>query len=91
MRFVVKEVVVLGDICDDAEPIRHFHGHHVFWVQQGRNPQLFLCYFKCLQQNKGRDVLNNNNNTNNKFDLLDIFGGITTLHWILFMSTDQDE
>lgn len=49
LRLVVEEIVILGDIGDDAEPVRHFHGHHVFWVQQGRNPQLCLSHFKCLR------------------------------------------
>ncbi len=49
LRLVVEEVVVLGDVCDDAEPVRHFHGHHVFCVQQGWNPQLCLCHFKRLR------------------------------------------
>lgn len=49
LRLVVEEIVILGDIGDDAEPVRHFHGHHVFRVQQGRNPQLCLSDFKCLQ------------------------------------------
>lgn len=47
-RPVVEKVVVLGHVCDDAEPVGHFHGHHVFGVQQGRDPQLRLGHFKSL-------------------------------------------
>lgn len=49
---VVEEVVVLGDIRDDAEPIGYLHREHVFWIQQGRNPQLSLGHFKCLGMSK---------------------------------------
>lgn len=48
MRLVVEEVVVLGDVCDNTEPIGDFHGDHVFWIQQGRNPQLSLGHVECL-------------------------------------------
>lgn len=49
LSFVVEEVVVLRDICDDAQPVGHLHGHHVLWVQQGWNPQLCLRHLKCLK------------------------------------------
>lgn len=49
VRLVVEEVVVLGDVCDDAEPIGDSHGDHVFWIQQGRNPQLGLGHVECLE------------------------------------------
>lgn len=49
VRLVVEEVVVLGDVCDDAEPIGDFHGDHVFWIQQGRNPQLGLGHLERLE------------------------------------------
>lgn len=48
VRLVVEEVVVLGDVCDNTEPIGDFHGDHVFWIQQGRNPQLRLSHIECL-------------------------------------------
>lgn len=48
-RLVGEEVVVLGDIGDDAEPVRHFHGHHVLWVQQSWNTQLCLGHLKRLR------------------------------------------
>lgn len=48
LRLVGEEVVVLGDVGDDAEPVRHFHGNHVFWVQQGRNPQFCFRHIKRL-------------------------------------------
>lgn len=53
-RLVVEEVVVLRDVGDDAETVRHFHGHHVFWVQQGWDPQLCLCHIKGLRGTKDR-------------------------------------
>lgn len=52
VRLVVEVVVVLGDVRDDAEPIGHLHGDHVFWIQQGRNPQLSLGHFKCLEMSE---------------------------------------
>lgn len=50
LRLVVEEVVVLGHVGDDAQTIRHFHGNHVFWVQQGRNPQLCFSDVKRLRR-----------------------------------------
>lgn len=52
LRLVVEEVVILGDIGNDAETVRNFHGHHVFWVQQSRNSQLRLSHFKRLDGGK---------------------------------------
>lgn len=52
VSLIVEEVVVLGDVRDDAEPIGYFHRDHVFCIQQGRNPQLSLGHFKCLGTSK---------------------------------------
>lgn len=52
VRLVGEEVVVLGDVCDNTEPIGDFHGDHVFWIQQGRNPQLSLGHIECLGTTK---------------------------------------
>lgn len=50
MGLVGEEVVVLGDIGDDAQPVRHFHGDHVLWVQQSRDSQLLLRHLKHLEE-----------------------------------------
>lgn len=55
LRFVVEEVVVLRDVCDDTQPVGHSHGHHVLWVEQGWDPQLALCHFKCLKRCKEKE------------------------------------
>lgn len=55
LRLVVEEVVILGHVCDDAKPVRHFHRHHVFWVQQGWNPQFSLGHFKRLSVRKNEE------------------------------------
>lgn len=38
----VEVVVILGDVRQDAEAVGDLERHHVFGVQQGRNPQLLL-------------------------------------------------
>lgn len=38
----MEVVVVLGDVSQDAEAVGDLQRHHVFGVQQGRNPQLLL-------------------------------------------------
>ena len=48
MGLVGEEVVVLGDVGDDAEAVRDLHGDHVLWVQQSRDPQLGLSHLEGL-------------------------------------------
>ena len=50
MGLVGEEVVVLGDVGDDAQPVGHFHGHHVLWVQQGWDSQLRLSHLERLKE-----------------------------------------
>lgn len=38
----VEVVVVLGNVCEDTEPVRNFEGHHVFCIQERRNSELLL-------------------------------------------------
>lgn len=38
----VEVVVILGDVCQDAEAVGDLKSHHVFCIQQGRNSQLLL-------------------------------------------------
>lgn len=38
----VEVVVVLRDVCQDAEAVRNLKSHHVFCIQQRRNSQLLL-------------------------------------------------
>lgn len=46
MRFVGEVVIILRYIGDDAQSVRHAHGNHVFWIQQGWNTQLTLSNLK---------------------------------------------
>lgn len=52
IRLPVEEVVVLGEVGDDAQTIRRLGGNHVLWVQQSRDAQLRLCDLKSLQTRK---------------------------------------
>lgn len=42
-------VIILGDVCEDAQPVGHLQRYHILSVQQGRDPQLLFSHLKCLQ------------------------------------------
>lgn len=48
----VEVIVVLGDVGEDAQPVRDLQRHHVLCVQQSRDPQLLLCHLESLGQEK---------------------------------------
>lgn len=44
----VEVIVVLGDVGEDAQPVRDLQRHHVLCVQQSRDPQFLLCHLESL-------------------------------------------
>jgi len=47
--FVVKVVVILRHVGDNAQLVGHGHRQHVFRVEQGRNAKIFTGYVERLQ------------------------------------------
>jgi len=46
----MEVVVVLGDVCDDGEFVRHLDGHHVRRLQERWDAQLLLRHLKRLHR-----------------------------------------
>lgn len=49
MRLSTEEAVVLSDVGDDAQEVRHAGRNHLLWIQQRRDSQLRLRDLKSLQ------------------------------------------
>lgn len=52
----VEVIVVLGDVGEDAQPVRDLQRHHVLCVQQSRDPQLLLCHLESLGHKNNTDT-----------------------------------
>ena len=49
-NFVLERLVVLRDIAEDHQLVRHFHGHHFTGRYLGRHAQMFFSNVKRLTE-----------------------------------------